>query len=229
MKKAFVFLSLLLSYSCLNNSSPINKIPDQFDYGIVKNETYQNSFFDMVIPFNKDWNLKSQEEFEALTKEGVKELFGDNETTKTFVETSHITTANLFATFKYNELDVITKEIVFNPSFSVIAENIKGAKEIKTVEDYLDLSKNLLKNAVVGYKFADNYETKIIDGISFSVLKIKADYSGVSFKQEIYATLMNDFCLFFTLSYANTINQSELYDLLDSIKFNVSTKGKPKK
>jgi len=227
MKKISVLLSFLIVISCLN-PEPSNKIPDEFDYGSVKNGAYKNAFFDMIIPINNDWNVQSQEKFDQFAEIGTEVLFEDNEKIKEDLKSSKITTANLLAVFKYTDKQVLDYNIKFNPSLVLLAENLKGFNQIRTGKDYIEISKGLLEEASIDYSFDDDYESITVSGVKFDILKFSAEYYGITFKQEIIATIKNNFCLLFTLSYSEEDDRTELYQILKSIKFSASSKGKPK-
>jgi len=227
MKKILTLLIVFSSLSCLNQE-PTNKIPENFDYGKSEGNVYKNSFFDMVVPYNETWNVQSKQEFKELTDQGADLVYGSSPDIKeAYKKAADVTAANLFAVFKYQE--DTDADIDFNPSFLMMAENLKGVGNVKTAKDYLILSKDMLKRADVNYIIDDNITTKTIDGVEFSILKVKLDYVLDNIEQEMYATIKNGFCLFMTISYTNETDKKELNAMINNVRFNVSKKGKPKK
>ncbi len=131
MNSKLIYFLFLFSFTTM--SFNIQDRPKKFDYGEIENGIYSNKFFDMKMILPDKWIFQSNKEISELMKSGEKLITGNDEKLKSMLKAAKITTANLFAGFKYEK----GAPVDFNPSILLVAENLKSNPGIKTGEDYL--------------------------------------------------------------------------------------------
>lgn len=208
MKKIFAFiltLSALVTFGQEANKG--------FDYGIVSEGVYTNSFFEMKITFDPSWVVQSQEQVDQLVEKG-QDLITDDEELKKSIEASSITTAYLLTIFKYE----VGTAVASNPAFIAVAENVKSFPEIKSGEEYLLQVKELLAQSQLSYSFDKEIYEKKIGNLKFSVLEAEMDVYGSKIVQEYISVITDGFCLSYILTYTDDNEKKELYRIIDNIK-----------
>ncbi|WP_299777765.1 hypothetical protein [uncultured Formosa sp.] len=192
----------------------VKNLPEDFDFGEVKDNTYSNPYFGLTFEYPADWTQQSKHNIKAVTDKGEKYLARENTKMGSILKASQINTAYLFSLFRYP----IKETKTYNASLSVIAENVSGTPNIKRGRDYLFNSKELLKQTPAQYQFEDNIDTKAIDGETFDIMRAKATYGAYNVQQEFYCVVRYGFSLSFILSYTNETEKAALHEILNSIK-----------
>jgi hypothetical protein len=188
-------------------------MPENFDYGSVENGVYVNDYFKMRLPFDASWDVQSKEEKEEITELG-KDLIED-QNFKRSIDASEISNANLFTAFKY-ELGTTEN---YNPSISVIAENINQFPHVKRGRDYLDEAKIIMEQMALDYTFSYQDNPKILGNQSFDILNVEVDYFGSTYHQQYMSTITKGFSLLLVISYESDAQREELEALVDNIVF----------
>ncbi|MDW5287271.1 hypothetical protein [Formosa sp. PL04] len=212
MKSMCLALLILCVISC---KKEVKNLPEDFDFGETKDNVYINPYFGLTFEYPSDWSLQSKHDIKAITDTGEKYLARENTKMGSILKASQINTAYLFSIFRHP----LKSTQDYNASLSVIAENIAGNPEIMRGRDYLFNSKELLKQTPAQYEFEEGFDTKIIDGDTFDILRAKASYGRHNVEQEFFCIVRHGFSLSFILSYTNGEEKAALYKIINSIEF----------
>ncbi|MFB9051709.1 hypothetical protein ACFFVB_01345 [Formosa undariae] len=211
MKSICLSLLFLCVISC---KKEVKNLPEDFDFGDTKDNTYTNAYFGLTFDYPEAWSAQSKHNIKAITDKGEKYLARENTKMGAILKASQINTAYLFSIFKYP----IKEPKGYNPSLSVIAENVGGNPAITRGRDYLFNSRELLKETPAGFKFEEDFDTKILGGETFDVMRAKATFGGYPVEQEFFCIVRYGFSLSFILSYTNEEEKAVLYEIIDSIE-----------
>ena len=212
LNKVFtISIFLIFTISCSNNSKP-----KDFDYGKVENDRYVNSYFDLELNLPSHWIVQTKEQTENLSKRGKELIAGDNKNMKAVFKASEINTANLIAAFQYE----VGSAVDYNPSFMLVAENLKAFPGIKTGSDYLYQARKLMKQAQFQYDSIDDEFKKImINNQEYYLMNASISYAGYTIRQEYYSTLKDGFCISAIISYNDDEQKSVLKKVINSMKY----------
>jgi len=212
MKTKLIILSLLTIF--ITSCNP-NKKPKNFDYGHTENNKYHNSFFELELILPDNWVVQTKEQMENLSEAGKEIAVGDNKKLEAIINATEINTANLLAVFQYE----VGAAVEYNPSFMLVAENLKNAPGVKTGRDYLVQARKLLKQSQVQYQIDDKFKKVTINNHNFYVMNCSINYMGLTIKQKYYSTLKNGFCLSAIISYNNEEQKKNLEKIIHSANF----------
>jgi len=209
------FIGLFILTVLITSCNPSGK-PKNFDYGHIENNKYLNSFFGLELSLPDNWIVQTKEQTENLTKIGKDFVAGDDKNLKAIINASEINSANLLAVFQYE----VGAAVDYNPSFMLVAENLKNYPGIKTGSDYLFQSRKLLQQSQIHYSHLDDgFEKEIINNLEFYTMNCTIDYMGLSIKQRYYSTIINGFCLSEIISYTDDKQKSNLEKIIHSMNF----------
>ncbi|WP_298893019.1 hypothetical protein [uncultured Psychroserpens sp.] len=217
MKKLLFLITILTAFACKTESS---NIPENFDYGKVENGVYTNNYFKMRMPFDATWDVQSVEEREEISELG-RDLIAD-EDLKRAIDASTINNATLFTAYKYE----LGSTLGYNPSISLIAENINQFPQVKRGKDYLVEAQKLMEQMQLDYTFNYVDDPKVMDNYSFDILEVDVDYLGSQFHQQYMSTITKGFSLLIVISYDTDAQREELETLVNNIVF---SEGRSKK
>lgn len=187
-----------------------------FDYGSVKDGLYINEFFGCSLNIPAGWAVQTREEMEQLQNLGKDMIAGKDKKLKRKLKTSEIRSANLITAFKYK----LGTTVEFNPNISIVAENIKFSPGIKSGADYLNHSRELLKQSQFKYdSISARFDQVEFSGKVFSRMFTSVNYMGIPIKQEYYSTIVNGFSFNIVISYSNNEQREELLGMLETLKF----------
>lgn len=205
-----VFLTIVLN-SCNNENIPAN-----FDYGRIENNTYINSFFDFEMTLPDGWVVQTKEQMENMANTGKTLVAGDNSKMKAILKASEINTANLLSVFQFEQ----GAAVMYNPSITLIAENLKNFPGIKNGNDYLFHAKKLIEQSQFKYDYVDDkFSKEMIDGVEFYKMHTEVEYMGIDIKQIYYSTILKGFSFNAIISYNDDQQKQELLNLLNSMNF----------
>lgn len=208
-KMAIIFSFIVALFGCDKT------VEKEIGYGNVENHIYKNSYFGMTIGVPKGWSVQSQAQLEDISNSGAELIAGDDTNLKGVIKASQKQTLNLFAFFKYEQ----GAPVDFNPSLVAVAERVSGMPGIKRGSDYLFHSKKLLQSGQLKVDFSvENYSVEL-SGVSFDVMPITMDFSGVLVSQEYYASRFKDYVLAFVVTYSNESELAELNSYLKTLSF----------
>lgn len=207
---------IVLIVSVMLTVTGCNKAPEEeIEYGVIRDGVYSNSYFNMSIKVPRNWVVKSQAEQIEMIDSGAELLAGDYNNFKADIKASAKQTVNLFSFSKY-EKGTSGRS---NPSIYAAAENMVNSPGIKGGSDYLFEIKKTLVSGQVKYEFPGDIYTKAISGVSFDVMLAVIPVGNTKAKQEFYATKMNNYALYFILTYSKNTEKKQLNDILSSLKF----------
>ncbi|MCD4773736.1 MAG: hypothetical protein K8R41_10185 [Bacteroidales bacterium] len=206
---AILFISLFI-FGC--NSQNV----EGFDYGRVENNKYLNSFFDFEISIPPTWVVQTKEQTDNLVEVGENLIAGDDENMKAIIKASEINSANLLVVFKYE----VGSPVEYNPSFVLIAENLKNAPGVKKGSDYLFHARKLLLQSQVQHDYIDEeFKKEIINNQEFYLMNSSINYAGFNIKQVYYTTIKNGFSVNAIITYVNEEQKNELEKVINSLIF----------
>jgi len=207
-----LFFALSTFFAC--NSSKKN-LPTGFDLGVVDDGVYTNNYFGMKVKFNPDWAVQDQESMNDLAKLGAAKVSGNSDLSEAQLEASMVNTAYLLTVFEHEPGSAVD----FNPSFMVIAENIKNYPGIKTGSDYLFHARKLLIQSNLGYDISEEVTTRNVGGIDFDVLTATREIMDLTIVQEYLSTISKNFSLNMIMTYVTDENKKALYSIADEVSF----------
>jgi hypothetical protein len=215
MKAKLNLIGLLILTLVMTGCNQTGKLKN-FDYGHTEKNKYYNSFFGLDLTLPDNWIVQTKEQTENLTKMGKDLVAGDDKNFKALINASEVNSANLLALFQYE----VGAAVEYNPSFMLVAENLKSAPGIKTGSDYLFQSRKLLKQSQIQYSYIDDEFTKeVINNQEFYVMNCSIDYMGYKINQVYYSTLKDGFCLSAIISFINDEQKNNLEKILNSMNF----------
>lgn len=189
---------------------------DIFDYGVVENNKYKNSFFEFELDLPKGWIVASKEQTDNLTKMGKELIAGDDANMKAIISASEVNNATLLSINQY----AVGSPVDYNPGLVLIAENIVASPGIKSGSDYLFLSRRLLEHAQVQYDYIDeDFEKEFIDNQEFYLMNCSINYLGFNIQQVYYSTIINEFSLNAIISFVDEEQKNNLIEIIHSMEF----------
>lgn len=209
MKKFILSFAILTLFTCKTEQ----KMPENFDYGSIENGVYSNDYFQMRVPFDDSWHIKSQDEMQEIAEAG-KELI-ENESYKRALEVSEINNAYLFTLSQHGPDDLFN----YNPSLSIVAENTKMFPHVKRGRTYLEEVQKVLNQTAINYKFEMIDEAHNIGSQNFDIMNVDLNYAGIDIKQQYYTTISKGFSLSIILSYVTEEHKAKLESMLETIVF----------
>jgi hypothetical protein len=217
MKQNIKLLVLLVAVALTGcNNKPITE-QQGFEYGSVKNGRYTNKFFDIQVEVPAGWDVQSQAQNDALMEEGKDLVAGDDKMMKAAIKASEINTAGLLTVFKEKQG---TNTTAFNPSFMLVAENLKNAPGVRSGKDYLGHSRKLMMAGQVKYSHLDEtFEKRTINGWEFYTMNATVDIPGAIVKQVYLATVKDGFALGFIYTYGDEAQRAELEKVINTIDY----------
>jgi hypothetical protein len=211
----FKLLGIFFLTVFMNSCNSQDK-PKDFDYGRVENSKYVNSFFDFEITLPKDWIVQTKEQMEDLTKKGKAVVAGDDSKMKAVLKASEINSANLLSVFQFERGSAVE----YNPSFTIVAENVRNSPGIKTGNEYLFQAKRLLEQSQLKYDYIDKeFSKEVINGTDFYKMNAEIKYMGLDIKQVYYVTIQKGFGFVVITSFINDQQKQDLLKSINSMKF----------
>jgi hypothetical protein len=198
------------------NSTYSQDTPKDFDYGRIENSKYVNSFFDFEITLPKDWIIQTKEQMDDMTKRGKAMVAGDDSNMKAILKASEINIANLLSVFQFERGSAVE----YNPSFSIVVENIKNLPGIKTGNEYLFQAKKLMEQSQLKYDYIDNeFSKETVNGTDFYKMNAEIKYMGLDIKQIYYVTIKKGFSFVVITTFINDQQKQDLLKSINSMQF----------
>lgn len=205
-----------LSFLCIFVScKKIIGIPDNFDYGKIEKNVYQNEFFGMHWPINDGWESLDRGYVDSLRAEGLKDMVGDNEQLEKTITAADIKTANLLSIIHVDTVEVQ----MYSPNISMMAENLALNIQIKNGQDYLEEAKKFMQGSGVNFEFVGDIHQFNIDGKEFFTMEVINLVQGVPIHQDFYATVINGFGLALVGSWMDKKQRVIIQQSLATIQF----------
>jgi hypothetical protein len=206
-----IYLLLILSSTIYGQAQAVS-----FDYGKVENNIYTNNYFGFEMPIPADWFIQNKEQNESMMQTGKEMVAGDNENLRAVFDASEINSAFLLSVFKYEQGAAVD----FNPSISILTENITNYPGIKTGADYLYNTGRVLAQSQVKYDNIDKeFAKEVISATDFYTMHAEMKYLGLSIKQVYFSTILKGFSFNVIITYVDDEQKDELISLINSMKF----------
>lgn len=209
--KLLLFIAALALTGC--KDKPIVE-QEGFDYGTVANNKYTNKFFNIEMDVPAGWDVQDQQQREAMMEEGKEIAAGDNTMMKAKIKASEINSVNLLTVYQHK----VGANVEYNPSFMLVAENLKNFPNIKSGDQYLDNAKKLLTTSAMKItQIGDKYTKRTINGIDFHTMDVTMDVNGFPVYQTYMATVKDGFAIGYIYSYGDEAQKASLEKVTNSI------------
>ena len=211
-----IFLSTIFLLSIVLIGCNRNEKPKNFDYGHIDNNKYVNSYFDFEITLPDGWIVQNKDQMDKLASSGKDLITGDDPKMKAAFEASKINTANLLSVFQFEQ----GSPVDFNPSFLLVAENVKYSPGIRTGSDYLFHARRLLEQSQLKYDHIDKeFAKEVINGTDFYKMNAEINYGNMMITQTYYSTISKEFSFNAIITYIDDGQKKILLDAINSMKF----------
>ena len=210
--KALLLITLVTLTAC-KKTTPVTE-EEGFDYGTVTDNKYTNKYFNIEMDVPEGWAVQSQEQREAIMKQGAEAVIDDSNKAKAILKASEITSANLLIVFR----DPVGTTEDYNPNFILVAENLKNAPKIKSASDYLINCKKVLAMTKLDIiSMDDTFEEKKINGFDFRIMNVTTNMNNHVLLQKYCTTVKDNFAISFICSYTDEAQKMTLEKTLKSI------------
>ncbi len=207
----YIFL-LAVIYGCKESS----KIPEKFDYGKIEDGKYTNEYFEFEIPIPDKWIVQSRDQVKQIQKEGEDSITKINKELAIKVKESDISSAILLTVFKYRT-DTTVNE--FNPSFTILVENLGDTSRIKTGVEYLAHAKAMMQESGISYNFPSGFYSETLGNKVFSGMDISMNLKGADAEQSYYSAIDKSFAISIIISFVGDKQKEELKNIINGIRF----------
>lgn len=209
-----ICVSLLFTVGCDRINEAISAGKGPVDAGTLSDGSYTSDFFNFSLTFPQNWQSidrqvireTNEQMFQALTAQDP-EL---QEEARSSMERTH---------YLLSVYDPGRGGHGFNPNIVCVAEEVRSQR-IRTAEAYLEKIKSDTQRLNLPLTFAGESRSGAVGNREFVAQGVQIQAPGVQVRQFWYATLIDGYALFFTLSYTNSAELAELQRALQSITFN---------
>lgn len=210
MKKLTTLLVVLLLLTLTACTSK----PD-LTLGEYEDNTYSNSYFGMSFVVPDDYTIIPREVLDELLGVTTEYLEEETDVSKIALKLSEQQTLYYTMVSQY-PTDYVDG---YNPNIIVQSENLNiiGKALVKNGEDYIEITKEHLKDMGIPIEFGD-IETTMLDSQEFYIMTTISDY-GVDVYQDYYVAIINDQALTFVATYFDDESKDAMTVVMDSIKF----------
>ncbi|MBT5231855.1 MAG: hypothetical protein HOM11_16445 [Methylococcales bacterium] len=209
--KQFQWLVVLYLWAMLSSVGQANEM----DYGETVDGVFHNTYLGFSVTLPKDWVLQDQAAQRKIMKFGSKLLAGDDANLTAVLKASEQQAVNLFAVFQYP----LGTPGLFNPSISMVAENVGAIPGIRNGQDYLIQTKAILQQGKMDVTIADNMVTEIISGQMFDSMHTVMKVGQVKVFQKYYAIKIKEYVLVAVLSFNDDDQATHLDRVLNTLVF----------
>lgn len=209
-----LLLMILLNVGCKSESKKL-------DIGTFEGNTYKNDYFGLELNIPEEWTILDEATKAELLGASSEVLAGDDKTKEKQIDLSLEKTLYYVLSFKHP----MTYLEGFNANFMCLSEQISKIQstisQIKTGEDYLNASKELLLETDMPYTFDKEIYQEEVGGKNFYVMEVTLDYSPIIITQKYYATLLDQdkYAFAFIVSYSNDEEKAEVESIMKTVKF----------
>lgn len=219
MKKLMVLILILalmvpVLAGCNEKETPVEFGWGTLDYG----KSYTNEFFGFSIELSPDMTYLSPQE---IANENPPQDDEGNPLDPIDISTIEDLGSEAVVQFVYGSMYPEDTEGVFNSYINIFSENMSNIGETINketyVNNYIDFSKYLYKNSMIG---VESYplEKPWISDRQFAKGTLKIDYDQYTVFQEMYAITKNNYVLVIMCVYSNQA-EKEIFDrMIDSIE-----------
>lgn len=186
-----------------------------FDEGHVEGSQYKNDYFQFTMDLPQEWVLQDKAQTSALMDKGMEHLANDEDQKERLQKAVEVVTANLVTLFRYE----MGAPVPFNPSFMVLAENVRALPGVKKGSDYLFHARELMEASALDYSFVGALPGEMVGGVGFDGIQMILNANGTEIYQDYYSTIMNGFALSIIMTYVDSATTDRLHDILGGIRF----------
>ena len=208
----FILIFILTIISCRQTA----KIPEDFDYGKTGNGIYKNDYFDFEIPVPDSWHVQNKEQIDQIRKKGSDMIAESNRGLAEKIKASDVGSAILLAAYK-NSTDSINEE--YNPSFSIMAENLGSMSGVKKGKEYLINVKKLMQKSGMTFSFPSGFYSQKVGNKEFDAMDVIMNINGLECEQTYYSIVDKNFALGIIVSSVGKEQKETLKDIINKIKF----------
>jgi len=210
----FVKYLLLMVILLLFNLGCSKQSEKAIDFGKFAGGTYSNTFFNLNVSIPDSWHVMDDESRIALMQRGKNIVAGDNKNLKATLNAANLKSLNLMTTSENPPGAPVSS----NPSFILIAENIKHAPGIKRGSDYHYHTKKMMGESALEVSFPRDIYEETIDGRTFDVFEIMLNMGNIKNYQKQYATIIKQYALLIVITYQDYEGLNKLEQILQTIK-----------
>lgn len=210
----FVKYLLLMVILLLFNLGCSKQSEKAIDFGKFEGGTYSNTFFNLNVSIPDSWHVMDDESRIALMQRGTKIVAGDNKNLKATLNAANLKSLNLMTTSENPPGTPVSS----NPSFILIAENIKHAPGIKRGSDYHYHTKKMMGESALEVSFPRDIYEETIDGRTFDVIEIMINMGNIKNYQKQYATIIKQYALLIIITYQDDEGLNKLEQILQTMK-----------
>lgn len=183
-----------------------------FDYGKVENGRYTNTFFGCSMDVPEGWTPLTKEQIAELESRGRKIAVGEESKPIDGRKASDISAASIMTVYKHPYGTVQG----YNPSMSLIVENLHRYGSIKNGDQYLGHSRGRLVSYGLFQSVDSVFTKEVVNGAIFYRMHCVSSTDTERVEQDYIATVVNRFALTFILSYRNDSEKELMMKSLQS-------------
>ena len=209
--KRFILFSCLLMLITACNTAEKKRI---LNYGKIENAHYTNEYFGISLTIPENWSVQSQQQTEAIVKEGNDLIKSNNETLAKELDLAAQQTVYLLTVFQY-EVGTVKD---FNPSFMLVAEKLP-ANGYTNPKEYLTQTGKVLQQTGQYTDIKDQFTKVDIGGKEFYALDAVMNLNTHTINQRFLATVMHDYALVLILTSNDNNHKAILQNIIPTIRF----------
>lgn len=210
------FLVIGLMLIGLSACKKYTGIPNNFDYGELKGNTYTNAFFGFTWNMPEGWKAMPNSMMDSLREQTVEELQAKDLEEAEAVKNADVRTANLLAA----TCDKGESSLFFTTNINFIAENVRIAMHIRNGKDYLEEALKHLDGSLYSTHQQGGIYPVSIGGKDFHAMDMISEYQELTFRQTYYATVIDGFAFTFIASYVDDEQKEAVENAIAAMRFN---------
>ena len=205
---------LVFTYFLLFNLGCNNDSNKAIDFGKFEKGTYSNSFFNLNVSIPESWYVMDDESRIALMQKSKKVAAGDDKNLNAALNAVDLQNLNLLTAYE----QAPGAPVSTNPSFIILAENIKHVPGITKGSDYHFHSKKMMESSQMDVLFPKDVYEETINGKTFEVMDIEINMGSVKNIQKQYARIIDRYALLIVITYQDDDGLNKLEQILKTIK-----------
>ncbi len=183
-------------------------------HGKITNGEYNNAYFNFSIKLPKKWFIKFNQKQNGFNNKKSTYIEKNKKLQEEFSKSSKRTHTLISAT-KFSPFALT----YHNPTFSLIAENIKKNEAIRYGKDYLFRIKQIFKHTKSKYKLVFKGEgIEKINSFLFDTMEFELELTKVKVKQKMFATIYKNYVLFIFYTYVSKKDKIIMSKIMQSLK-----------
>ncbi len=187
----------------------------ELDFGQFSETIYTHDFFGFKIEIPEDWVIQDKDSLERIANLGREMITGDDKNLEAVIKASELQVLNLLVAFKYP----LGAPVDFNPSISIIAENVGNFPGITNGRDYLFHSKNLLQSSQMQVDFPGDPYKENIGGLEFDIMKMNLIIGSQTINQLYCVTIQERYAFLIIQTYGKKKELKEIAAIIETSSF----------